>query len=248
MKRFLAKSDPVMETTKRAKPRRLSLIIPAYNEAEVIEQAIREADDALGRLADEFEIIVVDDGSRDKTADIVERLRQQHRNVRLLRHPENRGYGAALRTGFQAARFDLVAFTDADCQFYLDDLSNLIALADRFPIVAGYRVGRQDSRLRCFLSRGYNWLARLLLGTRVCDVDCALKVFRRNTLQQILPQSTGFFVNTEMFARARKLGLPVVQHGVRHRPRLKGRSKVSLSDIPRTLLALIPFWWAQLLR
>jgi dolichol-phosphate mannosyltransferase len=102
---------------------RLSLVLPAYNEQDGIRQAITEADDALGRLCDAYEILVVDDGSRDATSDIAHDEASRRPNVRVLRHSTNRGYGAALRSGFEAARFDLVAFTDADCQFHLDDLA-----------------------------------------------------------------------------------------------------------------------------
>lgn len=225
----------------------LSLIIPAYNEAACIGRALVEADDALAALACQHEILVVDDGSHDETADIVREMARERDAVRLLRHPRNRGYGAALRSGFEAAHFNLVAFTDADCQFDLHDLALLAPLAEQYPLVAGYRLARQDPWLRRFYSWGYNVLARTLLGTRVRDCDCALKIFRREALANLLPDSTGFFVNTEMLTRARQLGYRVAEVGVRHRPRLKGTSKVSVADIPRTLSALLPFWWSQVL-
>src|SRR5439155_8836099 len=119
--------------------------------------------------------------------------------------------------------------------------------AEEVPIVAGYRADRKDPWRRRFLSRGYNLLARMLLGTRVRDCDCALKVFRREALANLLPRSRGFFVNTEMLTRARRLGYAVAEVAVRHRPRLHGRSTVRLSDIPRTLGHLVPFWWSQVL-
>jgi dolichol-phosphate mannosyltransferase len=223
--------------------RRLSLVIPAFNEADVIARAVVEADDALARLFDEYEILVVDDGSSDDTVDIVRATARPA--VRLIAHETNRGYGAALRTGFAAARFDRVAFTDADCQFDLTDLGTLAALTDRVPIAVGYRANRQDPWRRKFLSRGYNHLTRFLLGTRVRDVDCALKVFRRNVLSQILPESRGFFVNTEMLTRARQHGYAVAERPVTHRPRAGGDSKVSLWEVPKTLRVLLAFWWAN---
>jgi glycosyltransferase involved in cell wall biosynthesis len=228
-------------------PSRLSLIIPAYNEEAGIRQAVLEADEALARLADEYEILVVDDGSCDATAAIVEDLTGTHTHLRLLRHATNRGYGSALRTGFAAARFEHVAFTDADCQFHLDDLSRLLPLTRTHPIVAGYREQRQDSWRRCLLSRAYNLFVRVLLGTRVRDCDCALKVYRRDALAQLLPETNGFFVNTEMLTRARQLGFDVAEVGVRHRPRLRGRSTVSLREVPRVLGELLPFWWSRVL-
>jgi dolichol-phosphate mannosyltransferase len=225
----------------------LSLVIPAYNEADGIAHAIDEADAALALLGHTYEIIIVDDGSRDATAESVRAATRQHPSVRLVQHAENQGYGAALRSGFAAARGERIAFTDADCQFDLADLAPLLELTNEHPIAVGYRVGRQDSWLRKFYSRGYNLLARTLLGTRVRDIDCALKVFRREALAQILPETRGFFVNTEMLTRARQRHLHVAETGVRHRPRLRGSSKVSLFDIPRTLNALTPFWWSQVM-
>jgi len=222
---------------------RLSLVLPAFNEAAVIAAAVAEAEAALAVTFTDFEILVVDDGSADDTAAAVARLLPSAPHTRLLRHPKNRGYGAALRTGFEAARFDLVAFTDADCQFNLADLGTLAPLAAAYPVVVGYRADRKDTRRRRFFSWGYNVLARALLGTRVRDCDCALKVFRRDALAHLLPQSRGFFVNAEMLTRARLLGFAVTERPVTHRPRLGGESKVSLREIPRTARTLLAFWW-----
>lgn len=227
--------------------RSLSLVIPAYNEEAGIAQAIAEADRSLAGLVADYEILVVDDGSSDGTAEAVRQAAVGRPRVRLLQHAHNYGYSAALRTGFEAARGDLVAFTDADCQFYLEDLGPLIALAEQTPLAVGYRLDRQDPWRRRFLSWGYNTLVRTLLGTRVRDCDCALKVFRRDALLRLLPQTPGFFVNTEMLTRARQLGLAVSEQGVRHRPRLRGASTVSLGDVPRTLRTLLGFWWTAVL-
>jgi dolichol-phosphate mannosyltransferase len=230
-------------------PRRpsLSLVLPAYNEAEGIGPAVAEADAALGRFADDYEILVVDDGSRDATADVVAGLARECSHVRLLSHDRNRGYGAALRTGFEAARGERVAFTDADGQFDVAELERLVAASRRTPVVVGYRIDRKDHWPRRFFSWGYNQIVRRLIGTGVRDCDCALKVFRRDALRSLLPESTHFFVNTEMLARARQSGLPVAEIGVTHRPRRHGESKVSLGDIPRTLGVLLPFWWSKIL-
>jgi dolichol-phosphate mannosyltransferase len=229
-------------------PHGLSLIIPAFNEAAVIARAIAEAETALAPHFAQFEILVIDDGSTDPTTDEVRRVIPSAAHTALLQHRVNRGYGAALRTGFEAARFDLVAFTDADCQFDLADLAKLAPLAATTPVVAGFRADRQDPWRRRFLSWGYNVLARALLGTRVRDVDCALKVFRREVLAGLLPESRGFFVNTEMMTRARQLGLEVAEVPVTHRPRAGGTSKVSLREVPRTARTLFSFWWHSVVR
>jgi glycosyltransferase involved in cell wall biosynthesis len=222
---------------------RLSLVMPAYNEAAGIAEAVAEAHEALTGLGYEFEIVVVDDGSTDATGARVADVASLWPDVRLVSHSMNLGYGAALRTGFEAARFELVAFTDADGQFFLEDLDDLVPLADDYPVVAGRRVDRKDPWRRRFLSWGYNRLVRAFLGTRVNDCDCALKVFRREVLQYMLPESTGFFVNSEMLCRARQLGFAVAEVGVRHRPRRNGVSKVSLREVPKTFATLARFWW-----
>ncbi len=234
-----------MATKEGCSRRQLSLVMPAYNEEAGIQAAVAEAREALAGLDVECEIIVVDDGSADRTAALVRELASLWPEVHVIRHDRNRGYGAALRTGFQNARFPLVAFTDADSQFYLEDLERLLPVADRHLIVAGRRLNRQDSWRRRFYSWGYNKLVRLLLSTGVRDCDCALKVFHRSVLLHLLPESDGFFVNAEMLCRAQRLGISIAEVGVRHRPRRRGTSKVSLLDVPRTLFKLLPFWWSQ---
>jgi glycosyltransferase involved in cell wall biosynthesis len=229
-------------------PPRLSLVIPAYNEAAGIAESVVEAHEALARLGYEFELLIVDDGSTDETATRVREVARTWPRVRLIAHDTNRGYGAALRTGFEAARYELVAFTDADGQFFIEELDDLITLTRRFPIVVGWRVDRQDPWRRRFLSWGYNVLVRTLLGTGVRDCDCALKVFRREALAYLLPESAGFFVNSEMLCRARQFGWRVAEVGVRHRPRRRGTSKVSLAEVPRNLATLARFWWRHVFR
>ena len=220
----------------------LTLILPAYNEVEGVALAVAEADDVLAAGFEQYEILVVDDGSTDGTAAAVEAVAASRPRVRLIRLGVNRGYGAALRAGFEASRFSRVAFTDADRQFDLRDLVPLTLMTKRTPIVVGFRVNRQDPVRRRFLSWGYNVLARAWLGTRVRDCDCALKVFRRDALMALLPSSRGFFVNTEILSNASRLGYAVTEMPVTHRPRLHGVSKVSLWEVPRTLRTMARFW------
>jgi dolichol-phosphate mannosyltransferase len=235
-----------MDGSDRSRRPSLSLVLPAFNEEDGIRQAVAEADAALAALCEDYEVLVVDDGSSDATAAVVEDESVSRPHVRLVRHRQNRGYGAALRTGFTAARCELVAFTDADCQFHLEDLGRLLPLTADFPVAVGYRIGRKDPWRRRFLSGGFNLVVRALLGTGVRDCDCALKVFRRDVLAELLPESNGFFVNAEMLARARQRGYAVAEAGVRHRPRIRGVSKVSVDQVPRVLRALLPFWWTRI--
>ncbi len=223
----------------------ISLILPAWNEADVISQAVAEGDAALSQVASDYEIIVVDDGSTDDTAGIVRELSKSNEHVRLIQHSPNQGYGAVIRTGFAAAEHDLVVFTDSDCQFDLTELDRFVLLSDRYDVVCGYRIDRKDTPLRCLYSKIYNLLVRMLLGTGVRDVDCALKMFHRDVAKQLPISGNGFLVNSEILTRAKQLGCSVVEVGVSHRPRMLGESTVSIRHIPKVLTSLVRFWWNE---
>ncbi|WDQ15568.1 glycosyltransferase family 2 protein [Rhodopirellula sp. P2] len=225
----------------------ISLVLPAFNESAVIATAIDEASSALSGLATKFEIIVVDDGSSDETAKIVREIMTTNDHVRIVQHRDNQGYGAAIRSGFAAANHALVVFTDADCQFDLTELDRFALLSERYDIVCGYRIDRQDTSLRCFYSKVYNSLSRILLGTGVRDVDCALKMFHRDQAQQLQIHGNGFLVNSEILLQARQEGRQVIEVGVSHRPRTLGESTVSVRHIPRVLMSLIGLWWNKIL-
>ncbi len=196
-------------------------------------------------MTSQFEILVVDDGSRDATAERVEAEFGGIESVRLLRHPCNRGYGAALRTGFSAARFPLAAFTDADRQFHLEDLGLLLGALGRHDVVCGYRKNRKDHWLRLVYSKTYNYFVRGLFGLSVRDCDCALKVFRRSALEGIKIRTNGFAVNAELLTRLRNRGASIVEVGVRHRPRLLGQSTVSPLHALPVATELLRFWWSD---
>ncbi len=233
------------EACRHATPKRqsISLVLPAWNEAAAIRRAIAEADAALRDITNQYEIIVVDDGSDDKTAAYVGQIAAANPAVRLVRHDTNRGYGAALRSGFAAAKCDLVVFTDADSQFDLAELDRFVLLSRRYQVVCGYRIDRQDSALRCLYSHVYNQLVRCLLRTGVRDVDCALKMFHRDVLRELKVTTDGFLVNSELLTQARQRGRSIVEVGVSHRPRTEGQSTVSSGNIPAVLTGLLRYWW-----
>ena len=225
----------------------LTLVLPAFNEQEVIGQAIREADEALAGIADDYEILVVDDGCTDQTAAIVEREMLVRPAVRLLRQPKNLGYGAALARGFREASKDLVSFTDSDCQFDLTELERLVMLSRSYDVVCGYRIDRQDPWMRKVYSSVYNTIVRTLLGTRVRDCDCAMKVFRRDAIQNVTIETKGFFVNSEVLTKMRLQNRSVVEVGVTHRPRAAGTSTVSPLHIIPVVGSILRFWWNTVL-
>lgn len=221
----------------------LSIILPAYNEEENIESVVARALEVGPTLAADFEVIVVDDGSRDRTATLVEALlRDHHPHLRLLRHRHNLGYGAALRSGFSRATYDLIFYTDADNQFDVSELVYALPLMREYDMVVGFRVYRYDSIIRLVNSFAYNLLVRVLFRVRVRDVDCSFKVFRREVLEKITVECTNFFVDTELVAKARKWNFRITEKGVRHYPRPAGETTVQPSDVPRTLREVLRMW------
>lgn len=221
----------------------LSIVLPARNEVANIVSAVENALVVAQRLTSRYEVIVVDDGSSDGTGQAVEALAQrEYPQVRLVTHPVNQGYGAALRTGFREAHFALVFFTDSDNQFDLSELESLLPLMTDHDIVTGFRVNRHDPFIRSVYSWFYNRLVNGLFGLQVRDVNCAFKLMRRESLQRITIECDNFFVNTELLAKARHLHLRIAEMGVRHYPRTAGVTTVRLSDIPRTLGTAVAMW------
>jgi glycosyltransferase involved in cell wall biosynthesis len=209
-----------------ARVARLSYFFPAHNEEANLEGLVGEALEALPALADTFEIIAVNDGSTDRTGEIADRLAAEHPGVvRVVHHPANRGYGGALRSGFEASRFELLAFTDGDRQFRVSDLGLLttrLAGPDRPDVVAGYRIRRADPVIRVVYARTYKLANRVLFGLRVRDIDCACKLFRREALAGVRVESGGAFFSAELLIKVQAAGRSVVEVGVPHYARTAG--------------------------
>jgi glycosyltransferase involved in cell wall biosynthesis len=226
----------------------LSLFFPAHNEADNIEPLVREALGALSALADQYEIIAVDDGSRDGTADIADRLAAEHLSVRVVHHPVNRGYGAALRSGFAASRYDLVAFLDGDRQFRVADLVRLIGrleAADKPDVVVGYRLRRADPPVRLIYARLYRLALRIFFGLRVRDPDCACKLFRRAALAGVRLESGGAFLSAELLIKLQHSGRRIAEVGVPHYPRTAGSAS---GANPKVVLRAVRDFWRLRLR
>ncbi|HEY7523644.1 MAG TPA: glycosyltransferase family 2 protein [Candidatus Limnocylindrales bacterium] len=205
---------------------RLSYFFPAHNEDANLRPLVEEALAGLPAIAESFEIVIVDDGSRDRTATIADELAGEHPDVvRVIHHATNLGYGAALRSGFAAAGHELVAFTDGDRQFRVADLARLterLQEPDRPDVVAGYRIRRADPLIRSIYARAYRLANRIFFGLRVRDVDCACKLFRREALEGIRVESGGAFFSAELLIKLRESGRSVVEVGVPHHPRTAG--------------------------
>jgi glycosyltransferase involved in cell wall biosynthesis len=203
----------------------LSLVFPVFDEEANVGPLLASAV-ALGRrLGQSFEIVVVDDGSRDESALRIAAACARHPEITSVSHASNRGYGAALRTGLRAARGALVFFSDADLQFDLAELTDLLAHTESFDVVAGVRTPRRDPWGRRVLAWGWGTLVNALFDLRVRDIDCAFKLFRREVLDAMPIASLGALVNTEILVRARAAGFRIRQVPVTHRPRPAGRAK-----------------------
>lgn len=222
----------------------LSVVLPAHNEEANIEFVVRRCLEVLPRLVQDFEIVVVDDGSRDATPQIVDRLAAEDSRVIALHHEVNRGYGDALMTGFAHTRGDYVMFMDSDRQFDIADLERLLPYVGRYDIVAGYRIRRRDPPLRLLYARIFNLAVRLFFDLRLRDVDCAFKVFRGDLLRGIHLEFGGALINTEILAKARRQGATLTEVGVHHYPRLVGKqSGGTFRVIFRAMRNFLRLWW-----
>lgn len=203
-------------------PGSLSLVLPAHNEAENIRPVVDRALAVLPRFVDRFEIIIVNDGSRDTTGRIVDELARGDARVSVVHHPRNRGYGAALTSGFNVATGDYIMFMDADQQFDISDLRLLAPFVGEFDIVAGFRMERSDAFHRRVFAEIFNVTVRVLFGIHLRDIDCAFKMFRGDLLRSLELSAPGALINTEIQAKARRHGATLEQVGVHHYPRLAG--------------------------
>ncbi|HEV2723933.1 MAG TPA: glycosyltransferase family 2 protein [Thermoleophilaceae bacterium] len=215
---------------------RLSIVLPAYNEEDNVEAAISEATAAAERLVAEHEIVVVDDGSSDSTAERVRGLAVADPRIRLVQHDDNRGYGEALRSGFLSSRLDFVFFTDADLQFDMGELVLLLPYAGTVDVVAGYRINRQDTLVRRINAHAWNCLVRVLFYVPVRDIDCAFKLFDRRALRAVDIEAVGAMVNTELMVKLGRSGASVVEVGVHHRPRRAGEARGASPRVIATAL------------
>ena len=227
---------------------RLSYFFPAHNEEANLRGLVEEALATLPTLAETWEIVIVNDGSKDDTGAIADELTAAHPGlVRAVHHPTNLGYGAALLSGFRASRHDLVAFTDGDRQFRVADVGRLterLAAGDGPDVVVGYRIKRADPLVRTLYAKAYRFANLVWFGLRVRDVDCACKLFRREALDGIAVESGGAFFSAELLIKLRAAGRTVVEVGVPHHPRTAGSPTGARPSV--VLRAVRDFWLLRL--
>lgn len=224
-------------------PGSLSLVLPAHNEEANIEAVVNHALDVLPKYTDEFEIIVVNDGSKDRTKAILDQLSAEEARVKPVHHAVNRGYGGALISGFNATNGAYVMFMDADRQFDIADIRNLSPFVALFDVVAGFRMERNDPIIRRINAEVFNIAVRILFGVHMRDIDCAFKIFDGPMLRSLDLSAPGALINAEIQAKLRRQGATIVQVGVHHYPRVAGTATGgSLKVILKAMWETIVLW------
>jgi glycosyltransferase involved in cell wall biosynthesis len=222
----------------------ISVFFPAYNDEGSIAELVHEAFAVLPQFTDDYEVIVVNDGSGDGTAAVLDELARALPRLRVVHHPRNRGYGGALRSGFESATKDLVFYTDGDGQYDVREMKKLIPLmTEEVDVVNGYKLKRSDNRRRIVLGAIYKFLARLMFGLPIRDVDCDFRLMRRSMIQNIELTSTSGVVCTEMVYKLRAAGCRFTETPVHHYPRLHGQSQFfTLRRVARTGYDFFKLW------
>lgn len=222
----------------------ISVFFPAYNDEGSIALMVNKALALLPQFTSDYEVIVVNDGSSDGTARVLDELARSTPNVRVIHHPKNRGYGGALRTGFLNATKDLVFYTDGDAQYDVNELATLVPLlSGDIDVVNGYKLKRSDSKRRIILGATYKLLARILFGLPIHDVDCDFRLMRRTAIQGIDLVSTSGVVCTEMVYKLHHVGCRFTETAVHHYPRLHGSSQFfTLRRVAKTAFDFFSLW------
>ena len=223
----------------------LSVFFPAYNDAGTIPSMVLTAQMAARALTDNYEIIVVNDGSQDHTADVLAELERQMPRLRVIHHPQNQGYGAALRTGFASAAKEWVFYTDGDAQYNPLEMPVLVdALREGVDVVNGYKISRNDPLIRIILGNIYNVTVKILFGLRLKDVDCDYRLMRRVIFDNITLESNTGSICVEMIKKIQDAGYTFAEVPVSHYHRQYGYSQFfNWRRLLRTARHLLVLWW-----
>jgi glycosyltransferase involved in cell wall biosynthesis len=201
----------------------LTAFFPCFNEEANVQPMVEQFLSVLPKVAKKFEVLIINDGSADQTGKIAEQLSKQHKNVRVIHHPKNLGYGASLRTGFAKAKHEWIFFTDGDMQFDVSQLQQFVPHTKTHDVIIGYRKRRAEGNLRAFNANLFKRYIDLLFRLHVKDIDCAFKLLKRNIIQKLPLQSTGAFTSAEFLYRLKKQGHRFRQVAVDHYPRQFGK-------------------------
>lgn len=222
----------------------LSVFFPAFNEEKNIENVVQKAKAVLEKIAGKWEIIIVNDGSRDRTGEIARELSKEDSRIRVITHSPNRGYGASLKSGFYNSRYPWVAFTDSDGQFDFSEISKFLEQKDEADLVLGYRIKRADSLPRKVFTFGWSTFAGILLGLDVKDYSCGFKLIKKKVFDTIQPLvGEEKVTQIEMLVKAKRRGYKFLEVGVHHYPREFGKQTgASLKVVFRSILDLFKLW------
>jgi glycosyltransferase involved in cell wall biosynthesis len=220
-------------------PLSLTIFFPCHNEEENVERVTRQAVEVGRSITDDLEVIIVDDGSSDRTGEIADELAAAIPEVRAVHNRPNRGYGGALQRGFAEASKNWIFYTDGDGQFDMNELPALIPLLEEYDIVSCYRIDRKDPVMRKLNAFAWTMLVNALFRINLRDIDCAFKIYPKPFIDETELLSTGALIDTEMLAKARNRGLAIGQRGVHHYPRTAGeQSGADISVILRAFKEL----------
>jgi glycosyltransferase involved in cell wall biosynthesis len=223
----------------------LTAFFPAYNDRHTIESIVRTAAQEMRKVTDDFEVLVVNDGSKDETGAILDRLKNELPFLRVIHHERNLGYGAALITGFANAKKDIIFYTDGDGQYDVRELHNLLAeLRPNIDLVNGYKVNRADAWYRIWIGATYRRAMRWVFRLSIRDVDCDFRLFRRYIFEKISLESRSGVICVEMAKKFEQAGFRMVEVPVSHYPRMHGRSEFfRVRHLAYTFNGLLKIWW-----
>ena len=224
----------------------LSIFFPAYNDSGTIASMVIAAVVAARKLTPDFEVLVINDGSLDLTPQIADELARVYPQVRVVHHPANRGYGAALRSGFANASKEYIFYTDGDAQYDPSEMSILWArLGPGVDLVNGYKISRSDPLHRIIIGRVYHYTVKLLFGLKVRDVDCDFRLMRRSIFEKVHLEKTSGVICLEMMTKIQDAGFAIVEAPVHHYHRAYGKSQFfNFRRILRTGIDVFKLWWA----
>ena len=228
----------------------VTAFFPAFNDGGTIPSMVLTALMALRRVTDDYEVVVVNDGSSDHTAAVLEELAGRYPQVRVIHHPRNRGYGAALRTGFSAAEKEWLFYTDGDAQYNPLELCRLVeGLRDGVDVVNGYKIARQDPLHRRLIGRTYHYLVRYAFGFKLRDVDCDFRLIRRSIFEEVRLTSDSGTICLEMVKKFQDAGYVFAEVPVHHYHRQYGKSQFfNWPRLLRTLKQLGSLWWRMVVK
>ncbi len=226
-------------------PPGISVFFPAYNDGGTIPSMVLTALMTLRKLTDDYEVIVVNDGSADYTAEVLEELAARYPELRVIHHEQNRGYGGALRTGFASATKELIFYTDGDAQYDPRELTRLYeAWGDDVDLVNGYKISRSDPLHRIIIGRLYHWIVKLAFGLRLRDVDCDFRLMRRSIFDTVQLKSDSGVICVELMKKVQDAGFRIAEVPVHHYHRAYGKSQFfNFRRLWRTGKQLLALWW-----